>query len=127
MSLQCGGGQGDPGVIGAGGLREAGEDRAGMGYPWGRKLGEMRKKFCIVAQLFQIETKEHAEAGTTKEEGRNVNQEYKEREAGDPHVPFHKSSHQNACVTLQVESNIHRSRTVPHFQPNFSFSLLSST
>ena len=48
-------GGGNPGVMGAGSVREAGEERVKTGYPRGRELGGIGNEFRNIAQYFAIE------------------------------------------------------------------------
>ena len=72
------GGGGDQGVMGAGSLQEAGEERVGDGIPKGTGVGRNRKYFA----------KAKAHRGGNHQGG-GGNQEYKVRKAGnsDPPVP----------------------------------------
>ena len=47
-------GGGNPGVMGAGSLREAGEEGAGAGYPKGMRARRNRKNFATLAQYCAI-------------------------------------------------------------------------
>ena len=66
-----GGGQGGgrPGEKGAGGVREAGEEGVGSGFPKVAGSGRKRGKLHNIAQYFAIETMQRG--GSQKIQGRN--------------------------------------------------------
>ena len=68
-NLSCGGGQGgwEPGRIWAGGVREAGGERAGSGIPRVAETGRKGEKFAILRNILQ--STQNKEAGTHKEGG----------------------------------------------------------
>ena len=55
LTLWRGTGGSNPGVMGAGSVREMGKERAEAGNPRGQEPGEMGNKFCNIVQFVAIE------------------------------------------------------------------------